>query len=886
LQLFKGADDTISKWVADGTYAKNVDELIQKAKEGEIFSPEQNVIMAQHIAQMREKAADVRSKFGINSPEYNEALKELQSITTIGQKVRSDIGAALRVPTLSRTYTESLDDAMAAKMDAVGTDTLTQKQKADVEKQFETIKKERDDFEKKYNEAQAKFTEMQAQGELSKPASKGKTTTGKRDYKAERQSLKDRLKQELADYKAAGQKMGIASDGGAESFVVSAKIAKTITEIARTHVAETGAKIKEVVAKTLEDVKEFFGEGVTEKDIMDVLAGKYNEKKKTRSQLAADMREIQTEAKLLNEYQRLLEGGEPNNEKRKIERNKRLTELREKIKGLENAESDAKKAAEKEIEKLTSDFEKEKRAEEKAKIKSKLDTAKELEKKLEYKTPAEQAAQRAINANKKAEQKIREKIANKDFEEKPKPVTFWEDPSFKKNHPDLYKNVLDSYTKKEDAQHDLDVELLRDAEGKKNLGQKALAFIGAGANTTKKIVTGIDDSSLFMQTLAAFAARPAQGVRAIKLHALDAVSKKRFERNLAELHNSPDWELMQKSGLDVTEPKSLSAQNKEEVFSGKTWDISFKRNGKEYKVLETLLSPFERAFTSLGNGMRVIAFRDLAAKYMKEGKTFENDPKLFKDLATMLNTETGRGKQNEYLQKASELVTKGIWSPRLMASRLNMLGISDALALIPGKTGTKGYYSQLHPEIRKEAIKDLAKFAAMVVSLSLLAAYKFGGEVDTDPDSVSFMDIKFPDGKSYNLTGGFSQYIRLIAQEISGKKTRDGEDKEINRLDNLLHFFRGKVTPVAGVGADLLSGKDFAGKPVTVEGEAQRLAIPLSLQSVVTDIKRDGLSALFNSTLPSFVGITVKDKRDFKESGGKQKKSKPEKSQKKLKPVN
>ena len=55
--------------------------------------------------------------------------------------------------------------------------------------------------------------------------------------------------------------MGIACDGGGESFVISAKIAKTITEIAKTHVAEVGVKIKEVVERTLEDVKEYFGEG-------------------------------------------------------------------------------------------------------------------------------------------------------------------------------------------------------------------------------------------------------------------------------------------------------------------------------------------------------------------------------------------------------------------------------------------------------------------------------------------------------------------------------------------------------------------------------------------------------------------------------------------------
>jgi hypothetical protein len=153
----------------------------------------------------------------------------------------------------------------------------------------------------------------------------------------------------VADYKAAGQKMGIASDGGAESFVISAKIAKTITEIAKTHVAEVGVKIKEVVEKTLEDVKEFFGEGISDKDIMEVLAGKYNEKRPVLNELTAQMREVKTESGLLLEYQRLLEGGEPKDEKGKQKRNERLAKLRKEIKGLENLEGEVQSSKDAEL---------------------------------------------------------------------------------------------------------------------------------------------------------------------------------------------------------------------------------------------------------------------------------------------------------------------------------------------------------------------------------------------------------------------------------------------------------------------------------------------------------------------------------------------------------
>ena len=197
LRLFKDADETISKWQSDGTYNKKVSELIDKAKLGEIFSPEQNVIMAQHIANMREKTAKVREKFGINSTEYNKALQELQNITTIGQKVRSDIGAALRVPNISRSYMETLDEAMAAKMEATGVDVLTEKQKAEVEGLFNEYKKRAEVAEAKLNEANQRLSEFNAEQALKKGTYGKKTAPKTKDeFKEQRKSLKEKLKQE------------------------------------------------------------------------------------------------------------------------------------------------------------------------------------------------------------------------------------------------------------------------------------------------------------------------------------------------------------------------------------------------------------------------------------------------------------------------------------------------------------------------------------------------------------------------------------------------------------------------------------------------------------------------------------------------------------------
>ena len=90
-------------------------------------------------------------------------------------------------------------------------------------------------------------------------------------------------------------------------------MAKTIGEIAKSHVNEIGVNLKEVVRKTFEDVKDLIV-GITEKDIQDVLAGEYIEPRPTRNELAAKMRDLKDEAYYINKLDRLVNGKEPRKE--------------------------------------------------------------------------------------------------------------------------------------------------------------------------------------------------------------------------------------------------------------------------------------------------------------------------------------------------------------------------------------------------------------------------------------------------------------------------------------------------------------------------------------------------------------------------------------------
>jgi hypothetical protein len=418
---------------------------------------------------------------------------------------------------------------------------------------------------------------------------------------------------------------------------------------------------------------------------------------------------------------------------------------------------------------------------------------------------------------------------------------------------------------------------------RRTLSEKATDNLSKAAGTVKAVVTGIDDSAFAIQTYMSILRRPRTGATAFKLHIEHALSQKKFNRWLAALHSSSDWKFMKDAGLDVTEPQSLKEREKEEIFNNR-FNGTIKIKGKEYKLIDAPLKPFERAFTTLGNVTRVVGFRTISKKYIKEGHTWENSPELFKSLAKRLNTETGRGALNEYVEMANKVVTMGIWSPRLMAMKFNILGISDLASLVLSKVGTKGYYRQLHPKERLEAIRDVAQFAVTVMALSYGVALMAGGNLDTDPLSSTFMNVVLPNGKSYNFTGGFSGYIRSICQMVAGKKHEDGATTKVNPLQTAGRFFRGKTPPLTSAALNMASGKTFMGQPTTPLNEAKNVLLPISLKGIEQEIERDGAQSFFTEGIPTFFGFNVTDQRDYeKQPSAAQKSTKhpPSKNNKK-----
>lgn len=819
VQLLSDANKTIAKWVAEGTYIKNVHGLVLAAENSEVLNDEQRIILQQHIANVRNAAREAREQFGVNSKEFDTALKSLKRLNRAGMLTRSEAGATLRIGRGTDSLIRyDLPDMMTAKMESLNVDELTERQKADIEKKFNEITTKVRDAEEKIRLLEAEVAKYKADAELKKEGKSSKSRSGTpkthETYVKERNALREKLKEQVNAYRAEGQKMGISSDGGANSFIMTAKMAQTVMDIVKSHVEEVGNDLRNVTLRTYDDVKDLIS-GITEKDIHDVIAGRYSEPQRTKTQLENDLNDIKTEAKLINKLADLENGVIPKSEKQKIARNQQIKDLRDKLKMSPEV---------------------------------KLNNIRER--------------------NLKAAQNIKDKIDRKEFAPFVKSKVL-ENDEIRKKFPLQYKDALDAISAKENAQHDFEVELLKDAHSKRGFAEKYIYDpIKDAIGTAKALKAGIDFSALFIQNVVPIISHPIDNAPNIARSFRDTFSNKEFERGLAELHSSKWWGLMQKSGLDVTEPKSIEAQNKEEYFNRNLLEKDFTIKGKKYNIGKYVTRPFERAFTSLGNNIRVSTFLRLAQKLLDDGNTFENNPKVFKDLAKLVNTQTGRGTLPDFINKSTETVNTVIWSPRLMASRLNLLGIGDIGNPLFAKR--KGFYAGLDPRIRNRAILDMVKFIGGVVSIYALAAWVFGAEPDLDPESVTFGDLKgLDENKSYNMFGGFSQYIKLLAiaghrERKIGKRVENlGDAKGQDGLDIIGKFMNGKVTPVVGSAMHFYTQKDYFGRPIDNKKELLDLITPLSSSGIVDDLKRDGTVKAFANGLISMTGINVKDERDY-----------------------
>ncbi len=370
---------------------------------------------------------------------------------------------------------------------------------------------------------------------------------------------------------------------------------------------------------------------------------------------------------------------------------------------------------------------------------------------------------------------------------------------------------------------------------KRPLTQKLFEVGEEVLNVPRAIMASADMSAPLRQGLFLIG-RPKQWLPAFRDMFKYAFNEKSYQGLMEDIAKRPTYSLMKESGLSLTDIGTTLSGREEKFMSNLAEKIP---------VLGHIVRGSNRAYTGFLNKLRADVFDDMVGFAQKQGLKIEG--KLLTDMGNFISAATGRGKLPGALEHSAVALNTVFFSPRLMASRLNLLNPI--------------YYTKLDPFVRKEALKSLFTFAGTATSVITLA--KLGGaDVGTEPRSADFGKIKLGNTR-YDILGGFQQYLRLAAQLITGEhissttgvKTTVGEGyKPLTRADILGRFLEIKEAPVVTFALGLLKGQSNLGQEFNIPQEVASRFTPMVIQDMVDLAKERGLEGIMMGT-PAIFGV-------------------------------
>ena len=303
----------------------NVEKLIKSLEEGNPPTGVENYILARYKGALEKEFEKTQS---------DEVLGKLKRLSDATDFIGTKQSEAFRTRKALVPKEETLSQYFLDEMEDAGVVELTEQQKATITEEYKAINEAKEALQKKVEELQEENAKLKANEEIAKDkkAAKKVRKTDK-EFTEERKQIITDIREKLR--KARGQAQISVVPYANELIAIAPDVAK----LAKSLVEQGVIKLEEIAARIKDDLKEEIPD-ITEKDVIDLLAGEYTQKKKTKNQLAEQLKDLKDEAKLINKLAALEAGEEPKTERRKIERNREITDLRNKIKELKRAKKE------------------------------------------------------------------------------------------------------------------------------------------------------------------------------------------------------------------------------------------------------------------------------------------------------------------------------------------------------------------------------------------------------------------------------------------------------------------------------------------------------------------------------------------------------------------
>lgn len=243
-----------------------------------------------------------------------------------------------------------------------------------------------------------------------------------------------------------------------------------------------------------------------------------------------------------------------------------------------------------------------------------------------------------------------------------------------------------------------------------------------------------------------------------------------------------------------------------------------------------------RAYTAFANKLRADTFDSLIADAERAGRNPKGDMVLAKSIANYVNNASGRGDLGK-LEGSATVLNNLFFSPRLMASRIQMLNPTN--------------YLMADPFIKRQYWKSMA---GMVGAYSTFTALNnvAGGKTGTDDPTSSDFGRTAIGNTRFDPSGGILPYLTLFAR--IGKGTVDmlqgnedgrytGKYGSKTGTQDVGDFFGNKAAPALS-NAIKFYGAD-KNRPYEAGDQALRMFTPIMLQDLSELLKENPSMAPF-----------------------------------------
>lgn len=370
-------------------------------------------------------------------------------------------------------------------------------------------------------------------------------------------------------------------------------------------------------------------------------------------------------------------------------------------------------------------------------------------------------------------------------------------------------------------------------------------------NLPKTLKSMADISAVFRQGGFYAITHPVEGLVKPSRDMFKAFSEMGYRNVENAIKNHPKFDLAKRAGIEFTgvDKNDPNLSHKEEGYLG-TDALGTISKGKynPLRIVKGTADFSERTFVSFLDSQRIHVFDQMTKGLESQGITYRKNPEAYKAAAKLVNQGTGRGDLGRRGNQAAPLLNLAMFSPRLVASRVQLLNNM----FNPAK------WAAMPKGTREIMIKDNVKFLAGTAAVMALATAA-GGTVNRDPDDGDFLKIRFG-STTYDTLTGLQQPLRAIWNMSSAVKadlTHDEAYAGRGKAEIASRFARSKLAPLAGVGVDYLTGKDFEGRQFSASREARDMVTPLPASDFVDAMKKEGLVKGLLKASPTVTGVGV-----------------------------